>query len=142
MACTHYHFTHNTVLRHPGLTPTHATPTEEGKIASELDRADGFIHLSDLTGPRVVAKLFFTTATDLELLELDSAMLGDAAWVVGNMGDAAPDAETLAKSPLTVHYLLPDGCVHVYGGDVSTAAVVREASCPLVDGEHQFPSWL
>ena len=33
---------------------------EEGKIASGLDVADGFIHLSDLTGPRVVAKLFFT----------------------------------------------------------------------------------
>ena len=33
---------------------------EQGKIASGLDVADGFIHLSDLTGPRVVAKLFFT----------------------------------------------------------------------------------
>ena len=88
------------------------TKLNQGTIASELDKADGFIHLSDLTGPRVVAKLFFTTATDLELLELDSSKLGDAAWVVGNMGDAAPDSATLANSPITVHYLLPDGCVH------------------------------
>merc|ERR1719253_1985256 len=45
------------------------------QICSSLDKADGFIHLSDRTSAPVVAKLFFTEATDLRLIELDATKL-------------------------------------------------------------------
>ena len=46
-----------------------------GKIASELDKADGFVHLSDRTSVPVVAKLFFTTAADLKLLKQNKRLM-------------------------------------------------------------------
>jgi len=118
---------------------------DSGKIASTLDINDGFVHLSDRTSAPVVARLFFTTATDLELLELDAEKLaGPVNWIVGKMGDKEPDADARAYAPTTVHYLLPDGCVHVYGDSgVSTAAIVRSEAVPLgEDGVHVFPAWL
>mmetsp|Transcript_19445 Transcript_19445/g.23262 ORF Transcript_19445/g.23262 Transcript_19445/m.23262 type:complete len:184 (-) Transcript_19445:34-585(-) len=116
-----------------------------GKIESGLDKADGFIHLSDHTSARVVAKLFFTTATDLRLIEVDATKFqGPVQWVLGKMGDASPSGETLAKAKTTVHYWKLDGCVHVYGdAGVSMDAVVREEPVPLgADGVHVFPPWL
>ena len=119
--------------------------TSSGTIRSELDAADGFIHLSDRTSAPVVAKLFFTTATDLKLIELSAAQLpSTVSWVVGKMGDAPPPTPEDGSGCVTIHYLLPDGCVHVYGGDgVPTSAIVREAAVPLgEDGVHIFPEWL
>jgi uncharacterized protein (DUF952 family) len=115
----------------------------EGKICSGLDQADGFVHLSDRTSAPVVAGLFFKEAKDLRLIELSAAKLpGSVSWVVGKMGDEAP--ATPSGDALTIHYLIPDGCVHVYGSaGVPTSAIVREEAVPLgPDGKHVFPAWL
>merc|ERR1711871_1419955 len=62
-----------------------------GNICSSLDKADGFIHLSDRTSPPKVADLFFNGAKDLHLLEIDASKLeGPVSWVAGVMGDGAP----------------------------------------------------
>ena len=116
-----------------------------GKICSSLDKADGFVHLSDRTSPPKVASLFFKGAQDLFLLELDASKFsGPIHWVAGVMGDAAPSASVLAVAKTVVHYLVSDGCVHVYGSaGVSMGAVVRKAKVPLgSDGVHVFPEWL
>eukprot|EP00935_MAST-01C_sp_MAST-1C-sp1_P002426 g2426.t1 len=121
-----------------------------GTIASGLDKADGFVHLSDKTSARVVAGLFFKEAADLQLIELDAGRLqGPLNWVVGKMGDEQPDAEMRSRGggayPTTIHYLKPDGCVHVYGTGlgVPMSAVVRMEAVPLgSDGVHVFPAWL
>uniref|UniRef100_A0A7S1QD22 DUF952 domain-containing protein n=1 Tax=Alexandrium catenella TaxID=2925 RepID=A0A7S1QD22_ALECA len=118
---------------------------EEGKILSSLDKQDGFVHLSDRTAPPTVARLFFKDCADLRLIELDAAKLpGPVNWIVGSMGDPAPDAKELASAPTIVHFLKSDGCVHVYGKlGVPMSAVLREASVPLgEDGVHVFPEWL
>ena len=114
---------------------------KQGRIESNLDKADGFIHLSDKTSPTKVAQLFFKDATDLHLIELDAARIaGPVEWVLGVRGDKPPPrvAET------TVHYLIAEGCVHVYSrSPVSTDAIVRSAPVPLgADGVHRFPEWL
>ena len=49
-----------------------------------------------------MAKLFFAGAEDLVLLEIDPAAFVSPTWIVGKMGDAAPDADTVAASPTTV----------------------------------------
>eukprot|EP00420_Gonyaulax_spinifera_P035378 CAMPEP_0197880706 /NCGR_PEP_ID=MMETSP1439-20131203/8418_1 /TAXON_ID=66791 /ORGANISM="Gonyaulax spinifera, Strain CCMP409" /LENGTH=404 /DNA_ID=CAMNT_0043500269 /DNA_START=60 /DNA_END=1274 /DNA_ORIENTATION=- len=116
-----------------------------GKIASGLDRQDGFVHLSDRTAPPKVASLFFTGCKDLRLLELDAKRLaGPVNWIVGKMGDSQPDDGTRAGAATTVHYLKSDGCVHVYADSgVSVSAVIREEAVPLgEDGAHVFPEWL
>ena len=116
----------------------------DGVICSSLDRTDGFVHLSDRASAPVVAKLFFTTCDDLKLIELSAARLpGTVSWIVGKMGDEAPP--TPPAGELAIHYLLPDGCVHVYGGDgVPTSAIVRQADVPrdAATGVHTFPEWL
>eukprot|EP00928_Gymnodinium_smaydae_P062279 TRINITY_DN46186_c0_g1_i1.p1 TRINITY_DN46186_c0_g1~~TRINITY_DN46186_c0_g1_i1.p1 ORF type:complete len:140 (-),score=35.50 TRINITY_DN46186_c0_g1_i1:257-676(-) len=118
----------------------------QGKVQSTLDTTDGYIHLSDSTAPPTVAKLFFTTAADLHILEIDESKLaGPVTWVKGKMGDAPPDEATIKANPgVTVHYLLPEGCVHVYGAQgVPMDAVMRQGECPLgADGVHKFPEWL
>ena len=118
--------------------------TKAGRIESILDKTDQFIHLSDRTSPPKVARLFFSDAKDLHLIELDaSRLVGRVQWVVGAMGDAPPDATVCAQALTTVHYLIADGCVHVYGGPVLTSAIVRSAPVPLgADGVHKMPEWL
>lgn len=113
-----------------------------GKIDSSLDKADGFVHLSDRTSPPKVASLFFKGAKDLHLLELDATKLaGPISWVCGAMGDSPP--ADVGASGTTVHYLVADGCVHVYGAPVATSCIVRRAKVPLgKDGVHVFPEWL
>eukprot|EP00929_Paragymnodinium_shiwhaense_P122096 TRINITY_DN94647_c0_g1_i1.p1 TRINITY_DN94647_c0_g1~~TRINITY_DN94647_c0_g1_i1.p1 ORF type:complete len:140 (-),score=45.98 TRINITY_DN94647_c0_g1_i1:317-736(-) len=122
------------------------TFTKSGKVQSTLDTTDGYIHLSDESAPPTVAKLFFTTAADLHLLEIDESKLaGPVTWVPGKMGDNPPDEATIKANPgVTVHYLLPEGCVHVFGEQgVPMDAVIRQAPCPLgEDGVHAFPEWL
>ena len=111
-----------------------------GYIQSSLDKTDGFVHLSDRTSPGKVAKLFFSKANDLYLLEIDASLLqSPVEWVVGVMGDPAP---SVPANKTTIHYLVADGCVHVYG-IVSVDAVVRKAHVPLgTNGLHQLPEWL
>jgi uncharacterized protein (DUF952 family)/mannose-6-phosphate isomerase-like protein (cupin superfamily) len=121
-----------------------------GLIASGLDKADEFVHLSDRTSGPVVASLFFKESTDLQLIEIDANLLpGPINWIVGKMGDAPPDEAARNKGggafPTTIHYLIPDGCVHVYSSTlgVPMEAVVRMEAVPLgADGVHQFPGWL
>jgi len=117
---------------------------DQKRICSTLDAADGFIHLSDASSAPVVAKLFFTTCSDLRLLEVDAEKLpGPVNWIVGAIGDPQPDAEACGKAPTTVHYLKPDGCVHIYGeAGVPVDAIVREAAVPLGADGHVFPDWL
>eukprot|EP00747_Dinoflagellata_sp_TGD_P188114 gnl/TRDRNA2_/TRDRNA2_46608_c0_seq1.p2 gnl/TRDRNA2_/TRDRNA2_46608_c0~~gnl/TRDRNA2_/TRDRNA2_46608_c0_seq1.p2 ORF type:complete len:131 (-),score=27.71 gnl/TRDRNA2_/TRDRNA2_46608_c0_seq1:131-523(-) len=65
-------------------------------VKSSLDAKDGFVHLSDCNGARVVAKLFFKDATDLQIFEVDESKLqGPVNWIVGKMGDEPPDAARL-----------------------------------------------
>jgi hypothetical protein len=75
----------------------------------------------------------------LRLIELDAEKLpATVKWVVGKMGDPAP---AVGEGETVVHYLVPDGCVHVYGA-VPTSAIVREDAVPLEGGVHTFPEWL
>ena len=49
----------------------------------------------------------------------------------------------IASGHTMIQYIVPDGCVHVYGPEgVPTDAIVREDAVPLVDGSFVFPSWL
>mmetsp|Transcript_100343 Transcript_100343/g.323847 ORF Transcript_100343/g.323847 Transcript_100343/m.323847 type:complete len:420 (+) Transcript_100343:87-1346(+) len=121
-----------------------ATFQQSGRVESPLDKQDGFVHLSDRKAAPVVAGLFFKGCSDLRLLELDAEQLpGPVVWVVGAQGDAPPDGAA-AGTASTVHYLLPDGCVHVYGqAGVPVSAIVREEAVPLgAGGVHVFPEWL
>mmetsp|Transcript_14224 Transcript_14224/g.20939 ORF Transcript_14224/g.20939 Transcript_14224/m.20939 type:complete len:136 (-) Transcript_14224:212-619(-) len=113
-----------------------------GKICSSLDATDQFIHLSDRNAVPNVAKMFFTEATDLHLMEINAEILPSPVnWVVGKMGDEAPVQND--EAGVTVHYLLPEGCVHVFGQQgVPMSAVLREEHVPLVDDSHVFPAWL
>jgi len=114
------------------------------RIESGLDKNDGFIHLSDRNMPPVVARDFFTDCKDLKLIEIDTEKLkGPVKWVIGKMGDV-PDKSTFDENETIIHYLLPEGCAHVYGKNgVTTDAIVREADVPLgADGVHIFPEWM
>jgi uncharacterized protein (DUF952 family) len=116
-----------------------------GKIESTLDKQDGFIHLSDKTSPVKVAALFFKEATDLHLIEIDATKLsGPVQWVLGKMGEDPPPTSARLRCSTTVHYLVADGCVHVYGGAVEWSAVTRPPEhLPLgADGKHVMPAWL
>mmetsp|Transcript_30657 Transcript_30657/g.79630 ORF Transcript_30657/g.79630 Transcript_30657/m.79630 type:complete len:199 (+) Transcript_30657:175-771(+) len=116
-----------------------------GSIESTLDKADGFVHLSDRTSPPKVAGLFFKGATDLFLIELDSTKLSmPSQWILGQMGDTPPSSIIVGAAPTTVHYLVADGCVHVYGSSVSWSAVSRPPQhLPLDEnGTHVMPAWL
>jgi len=117
---------------------------ECGRIQSGLDRQDGFVHLSDRNAAPVVAAKFFADCQDLQLIEVDAERLpGPVRWVVGNMGDPDPASDLLAASATTVHYLRPDGCVHVFGkSGVPTSAIVREVAVPFeAGGARAFPDW-
>ena len=117
--------------------------TAAGKIESDLDRTDGFVHLSDRTSPPNVAKLFFAGAKDLHLVELQASSLsGPVQWFLGPVA-TAPPASTLAGAATTVHYDHSCGCVHVYGKSVGMAGVVRSELLKLdAAGIHTMPSWL
>ena len=136
---------------------------ETGCLASALDKNDGFVHFSDhIMAPKVV-EMFFKDAIDVVLLELDASKLLPFAynhskqykteWIIGSMKDKGPSKDTIDESDVTIHYLLPSGCIHVYTNEVGesgevvvglnfTYALIQAAPCPLVDGVHQFPEWL
>jgi uncharacterized protein (DUF952 family) len=114
---------------------------ESGSIRSALDSQDGFIHFSSNFWIRNVAKLFFSKVDDLYLLEVDvNSIPLELEWVCGKLGEAPP-LEVLSSSKTVCHFLLPEGCVHIYGS-VPISAIIREAHIPLVDDDHIFPEWL
>ena len=60
------------------------------------------------------------------------------------MGEKPPPYPPVGA--VTIQFLLPDGCVHVYGdyGCLPISSIVREADVPLdtTSGVHKFPEWL
>jgi hypothetical protein len=115
-----------------------------GKIESELDENDGFVHLSDRTSPPNVAKLFFSGAKDLHLIELRaSSLAGPVQWIVGPIGTSPNSSSLSSGAATTVHFDHSCGCVHVYGESVSTAGIVRSELLKLdAAGVHKMPAWL
>merc|ERR1712224_559997 len=94
------------------------------------------------TAVKKVASLFFKGADDLYLLELNSEKFDSAHWFVTVPGDPPPDKASRDAAGVTaVHYLMADGCVHVYNDNgVSTDCIVKESKIPLgTDGAHVFP---
>lgn len=64
------------------------------------------------------------------------------------MTDPEPSADVRQQAPSVIHYLLPEGCVHVYGdatnaeSGVPWEAVARCEAVPWKDGVHKFPAWM
>ncbi len=87
---------------------------------STLDKADGFIHLSAKDQTRQTAALYFADQSDLLLVSVDPASLGDTLrWEESRDGRLFP---------------------HVYGF-IEMTSVLDAQPLPLdADGKHQFPS--
>lgn len=84
-----------------------------------VDLSDGFIHFSTATQAAETAAKHFAGQSDLLLLHIDSAKLGDKLKWEPSRGGA----------------LFP----HLYG-ELALAAVTKVDSLPLgSDGSHQFP---
>jgi uncharacterized protein (DUF952 family) len=90
--------------------------TFRGSIA---DRRDGFIHFSTVAQVVETAAKHFARQSDLLLVQVDTAALGDRLkWEPSRGGDLFP---------------------HLYG-DLDVAAVVRISPLPLgPNGAHVFP---
>jgi uncharacterized protein (DUF952 family) len=85
---------------------------------SEVDRSDGFIHLSAAHQLRATAQKHFSGKADLLLVSVAEEVLGQSLkWEVSRGGDLFP---------------------HVYGA-LPLSAVSEVVPLPLVDGVHQFP---
>jgi uncharacterized protein (DUF952 family) len=86
---------------------------------SEVDRRDGFIHLSTAAQVRETAARHFAAAGDLVLLAVDTAALGSVLrWEPSRGGDLFP---------------------HLYGG-LPIAALLWAKPLPLgAEGQHVFP---
>ena len=88
---------------------------------SEVDRKDGFIHLSAAHQVRVTAQKHFSGITDLVLISIREESLGPSLkWETSRGGELFP---------------------HIYG-PLQLDAVGESASLPLVNGIHQFPPGL
>ena len=88
---------------------------------SEVDRRDGFIHLSASHQVRATAQKHFSGKTDLLLASVAEEPLGQSLkWEVSRGGDLFP---------------------HIYGG-LPLSAVGEVIPLPLVNGAHQFPAGL
>ena len=86
---------------------------------SEVDLRDGFIHFSTAAQAVETAAKHFAGQSDLVLVRIDSAALGDKLKWEPSRGGA----------------LFP----HLYG-DLALSAVTKVESLPLgVDGAHKFP---
>ena len=87
---------------------------------SEVDRRDGFIHFSNASQVVETAGKHFAGQSDLLLVRIDSAKLGDSLkWELSRGGQLFP---------------------HLYG-DLDLAAVTRVEPLPLgPDGRHVFPT--
>jgi uncharacterized protein (DUF952 family) len=88
---------------------------------SEVDRRDGFIHLSASHQVRATAQKHFSGKTDLLLLSVTDEALGQSLkWEISRGGDLFP---------------------HIYG-TLPLGAVSEVIPLPLVNGVHQFPQGL
>jgi uncharacterized protein (DUF952 family) len=88
---------------------------------SEVDRRDGFIHLSAAHQVRATAQKHFSGKTDLVLISVNEVNLGPSLkWEVSRGGDLFP---------------------HIYG-PLQLDATGEAAPLPLVNGIHQFPPGL
>lgn len=88
---------------------------------SEVDRRDGFIHLSAAHQVGATAQKHFFGKTDLLLLSVREEGLGQSLkWDVSRGGDLFP---------------------HIYG-PLPISAVSGVIPLPLVNGVHQFPKGL
>lgn len=86
---------------------------------SEVDRQDGFIHLSAVHQVRETARKHFSGKNGLLLVSVrDEALGGTLKWEASRGGDLFP---------------------HVYG-PIDPAAALWVKPLPLVDGVHQFPA--
>mmetsp|Transcript_11231 Transcript_11231/g.24788 ORF Transcript_11231/g.24788 Transcript_11231/m.24788 type:complete len:427 (-) Transcript_11231:34-1314(-) len=119
------------------------------RVCSDLDQKDGFVHLSDSSAAPNVARMFFANVEDLMILEIDAEKIPQPAkWIQGKMTDPEPSADVRQQAPSVIHYLLPEGCVHVYGdatnaeSGVPWEAVARCEAVPWKDGVHKFPAWM
>jgi uncharacterized protein (DUF952 family) len=88
---------------------------------SEVDRRDGFIHLSAARQVRATAQKHFSGTADLLLVSVAEEALGQGLkWEVARGGDLFP---------------------HIYG-TLPLNAVIAVIPLPLVNGAHQFPEGL
>ncbi len=88
---------------------------------SEVDRRDGFIHLSAANQVRATAQKHFFGKTDLILISIREESLGPSLiWDISRGGELFP---------------------HIYG-PLQLDAVGETAPLPLVNGIHQFPPGL
>jgi uncharacterized protein (DUF952 family) len=85
---------------------------------SEVDRRDGFIHLSAAHQVRATARKHFSGKTDLVLISVSEKYLGPSLkWEASRGGDLFP---------------------HIYG-PMQLDALGEAVPLPLVNGIHQFP---
>ena len=88
---------------------------------SEVDRRDGFIHLSTAHQVRATAQKHFSGKADLLLVSVaEVALSPNLKWEVSRGGDLFP---------------------HIYGA-LPLSAVSEVNPLPLVNGTHQFPEGL
>jgi uncharacterized protein (DUF952 family) len=88
---------------------------------SEVDRKDGFIHLSTAHQVRATAEKHFSGKTDLVLISVREESLGSSLkWENSRGGDLFP---------------------HIYG-QLQLDAIGEAVPLPLVNGVHQFPAGL
>jgi uncharacterized protein (DUF952 family) len=88
---------------------------------SEVDRRDGYIHLSAAHQVRTTAQKHFSGKIDLLLVSVAEEALGQSLkWEVSRGGDLFP---------------------HIYGM-LPLSAVSVVVPLPLVNGGHQFPAGL
>ena len=88
---------------------------------SEVDRKDGFIHLSAAHQVRATAQKHFSGKTDLVLISVAQENLGPSLkWKASRGGDLFP---------------------HIYG-PLQLNAMSEAVPLPLVNGAHQFPPGL
>ena len=88
---------------------------------SEVDRRDGFIHLSASHQVRITAQKHFSGKTDLLLVSVRQEALGQSLkWEVSRGGALFP---------------------HIYGS-LPLSAISEVVPLPLVNGAHQFPEGL
>jgi uncharacterized protein (DUF952 family) len=88
---------------------------------SEVDRRDGFIHLSASRQVRATAQKHFSGKADLLLVSVVEEALGHSLkWEASRGGDLFP---------------------HIYGA-LPLRAIIEVIPLPLVNGVHQFPEGL
>jgi uncharacterized protein (DUF952 family) len=88
---------------------------------SEVDRRDGFIHLSAAHQVRTTAQKHFSGKADLLLVSVAEEALGpNLKWEVSRGDDLFP---------------------HIYGA-LPLSAVIEAIPLPLANGTHQFPEGL